>query len=153
MYELLTKFTRKRVAGLFVLFCFTVLGISACSSDDNDEGPTVTTLDSGTVVTVQSANGVTIHSLTAPLGVFANSTHFIETENSLVAVDTQFLLPNAQEMRTYANDTGKAIDRVFITHEHPDHFLGSEAFNDLPIYALQAVSDACLLYTSPSPRD
>ena len=126
------------------LLCFVASAITACSSDDDDatmNGPTVTTRDSGMVVTVQAANGIMVHTLTAPEAVFANSTHLIETKNSLVAIDTQFLLPNAQDMRAYADETGKTIDRVFITHEHPDHFLGSEAFNDRPIFTLQAVSD------------
>lgn len=140
--NILTQF-EKRATHFTIL---VVLGVSACSSnDDSAEGtviaPMVITRDSGIVVTVQEANGVTLHTLTAPEAVFANSTHFIETENSLVAVDTQFLLPNAQDMRAYADETGKTIDRVFITHEHPDHFLGSEAFSDRPIYALKAVSD------------
>ena len=134
-----------RIAVIFV----AAIVMSACSSDDDDataeqtginEQQTITTRDSGMMVTVQPANGVTVHTLTAPEAVFANSTHLIETENSLVAFDTQFLLPNAQDMRAYADESGKTIDRVFITHEHPDHFLGSEVFNDRPIYALQAVS-------------
>lgn len=96
---------------------------------------------SGMLVTVENLGGVTVHALTAPEAVFANSTYLIETPNSLVAIDTQFLLPNAADMRAYAAEIGKPIDRVFITHEHPDHFLGSEAFADLPIYALQEVAD------------
>ncbi len=121
--------------------------ITACSSDDDnsttsDTGVETTTRASGMRVSVQSADGVTVHTLTAPEAAFANSTHLIETENSLVAFDTQFLLPNAQDMRDYATEIGKPIDRLFITHEHPDHFLGSEVFNDLPIFALQEVSDA-----------
>ncbi|MEM9204586.1 MAG: MBL fold metallo-hydrolase, partial [Actinomycetota bacterium] len=93
-------------------------------------------------VTVQPAGDHTVHTVLAPEEVFANATHIIETDNSLVLIDTQFLLPNALDFRAYADSLGKPIDRVFITHVHPDHFLGSEAFNDLPIYALQEVSDA-----------
>jgi len=143
--------TKKRGIMHCALLCFTAIAITACSSNDdnndnndnNDDaaGPTVSTRDSGIVVSVQEANGVTLHSLTAPEAVFANSTHIVETANSLVAFDTQFLLPNALDMRAYADELGKPIDRVFITHEHPDHFLGSEAFNDVPVYALQSVSD------------
>ncbi len=96
--------------------------------------------ESGLTVTVQSAGDLTVHSLTAPEEAFANSTHIIETENALVLVDTQFLLPNALDMRAYADGLGKTIDRVFITHEHPDHFLGSEAFADVPVYALDSTS-------------
>ncbi len=105
-------------------------------------GPTTTVRESGMTVTVQQAGDVTVHSLTAPEQVFANSTHIIETENSLVVIDTQFLLPNAADFRAYADSLGKPIDRVFITHEHPDHFLGSEAFNDLPVFALAEVAAA-----------
>lgn len=139
----------------FVLFMFVAVVITGCSDDDDDEvmttesmttdsmttDPVLTTRDSGMRVTVQDANGVTVHTLTAPESAFANSTHLVETENSLVAFDTQFLLPNATDMRAYATEIGKPIARLFITHDHPDHFLGSEAFNDLPIFALQEVSD------------
>lgn len=136
-------FPMKRFARL-ALFSFAAVVITACSSDDDDSvdpGMTEITRDSGIVVSVQDANGIKVHSLTAPEAVFANSTHIIETENSLIAFDTQFLLPNATDMRAYADEIGKPIDRVFITHDHPDHFLGSEAFNDVPVYALQEVAD------------
>ena len=96
--------------------------------------------DSGITVNIQPAGDVVVHSLTAPQEVFANSSHIIETANSLVVVDTQFLLPNALDVRAYADELGKPIDRVFITHEHPDHFLGSEAFDDVPVYALASTS-------------
>lgn len=133
---------QKRGFVQFAFICFTAFMITACSSSDDDTATnSPITRDSGIVVTVQEVNGVKVHTLTAPESVFANSTHIIETENSLVAFDTQFLLPNALDMRAYANEIGKPIDRVFITHEHPDHFLGSEAFNDVPVYALQSVSD------------
>ncbi|MEM7276091.1 MAG: MBL fold metallo-hydrolase [Actinomycetota bacterium] len=136
---------RPRRSILLALFLALALVAAACSDDaegaDASTGRTDTISDSGMRITVQEADGVTVHSLTAPEEVFANSTHVIETENSLFLVDTQFLLPNALEMRAYADAIGKPIDRVFITHEHPDHFLGSEAFDDLPIYALSEVVD------------
>lgn len=137
-------------------------GADSASSDDADpvDGETPTTApeateteaaaagdvvtstrESGMTVTVQGNDTVTVHSLTAPMEVFANSTHIIETPNSLVLIDTQFLLPNALDMRAYADSLGKPIDRVFITHGHPDHFLGSEAFDDIDIYALADVAD------------
>lgn len=114
----------------------TPVSIEASSSAE----PTVSTRDSGLTVTVQETTEMIVHTLTAPEEVFANSTHILETENSLVLVDTQFLLPNALDMRAYADELGKPIDRVFITHAHPDHFLGSEAFADLELFALPAVA-------------
>jgi len=96
--------------------------------------------ESGLQVTVQDARGLTVHSLTAPMQAFANSTHIIETPNSLVLIDTQFLLPMAADYRAYADSLDKPIERLIISHEHPDHFLGSQAFADVPIYALDEVA-------------
>ena len=144
-----------RVLALSLLFALIA---AACGSDATDDaapepaetettdepaetaGPETMVRDSGMTVTVQQAGDLTVHSLTASEEVFANSTHIIETDNSLVVVDTQFLLPNALDVRAYTDELGKPIERVFISHEHPDHFLGSEAFADVPIYALGDVS-------------
>lgn len=32
--------------------------------------------------------------------------------------------------------TGKGVDRIYITHRHPDHVVGAQAFEDAPVYAL-----------------
>ena len=104
-----------------------------------DEGGT---RETGAVVEVHDLGDVLVHNYLAPEQVFANNTHIIELANSLVLIDTQFLLPNALDFRAYADSLGKPIDRVIITHEHPDHFLGSEAFADADIYALAAVATA-----------
>lgn len=111
------------------------------ASAESDDAA-VSTRESGMRVVVQNLSGLTVHTMIAPEEVFANATHIFELENSLVLVDTQFLLPNALDMRAYADSLGKPIDRVFVTHEHPDHFLGGEVFNDVPVFALQEVSSA-----------
>ncbi len=95
------------------------------------------TRDSGLQLTIYNLGDVTVHVATAPEQVFANSTYIIESANNLVVIDTQFLLPNAMDFRAYADSLGKPIERVLITHEHPDHFLGSEAFADVPVFALE----------------
>ena len=95
--------------------------------------------ETGTIVSVQEVGNIVVHSYLAPEQVFANNTHILELANSLVLIDTQFLLPNAMDFRAYADSLGKPIDRLIITHEHPDHFLGSEAFADLDVYALAEV--------------
>ena len=96
--------------------------------------------ESGLKVSVTDARGLKVHSVSAPMQAFANSTYIIETPNSLVLIDTQFLLPMAMDYRAYADSLGKPIERLIITHEHPDHFLGSEAFADVPVYALAEVA-------------
>jgi glyoxylase-like metal-dependent hydrolase (beta-lactamase superfamily II) len=88
-------------------------------------------------VRVSQGQAVTVHSIQAPkAGDYVNS-HIVETANRLVVVDAQLLLPYARFVREYANRLGKPIDRVFLTHMHPDHFMGLEAFKDLPIYVSQ----------------
>lgn len=102
--------------------------------------PASVTRETGATVTVQTAGDITVHSYLAPEQVFASNSHILELPNSLVLIDTQFLLPNALDFRAYADSLGKPIDRLIITHAHPDHFLGSEAFADVDVYALADVA-------------
>lgn len=72
----------------------------------------------------------------------ANATHIIETKNALVLIDGQFLVPYAQQFRAYADSLGKPINRVYLSHRHPDHWFGlGAAFQDVPVYALQETID------------
>ena len=67
----------------------------------------------------------------------ANATHIIESDRSLVLVDGQFLVPYATQYRSYADSLGKPIERVYLSHRHPDHWFGlGAAFSDTDIYAL-----------------
>lgn len=111
------------------------------SEASSEAGTTTTVRDSGLSVTVQAAGDYTVHTVVSPEQVFANATHIVETDNALVLFDTQFLLPNAVDFRAYAESLGKPIEAVFITHGHPDHFLGSEAFADLPVFAIEEVAE------------
>src|SRR5579862_532611 len=67
----------------------------------------------------------------------ANATHIIESKNKLVLVDGQFLAPYASKFRDYADSLGKPIERLYLSHRHPDHWFGlGTAFSDIAIYAL-----------------
>ncbi len=67
----------------------------------------------------------------------ANATHIIESKNTLVVVDGQFLRPYAKKFREYADSLGKPIERLYLSHRHPDHWFGlGDAFSDVEIYAL-----------------
>jgi len=72
----------------------------------------------------------------------ANATHIIETKNQLVLVDSQFLVPYAKAFRDYADSLGKPIERLYISHRHPDHWFGlGAALSDVAIYALPETRD------------
>jgi glyoxylase-like metal-dependent hydrolase (beta-lactamase superfamily II) len=72
----------------------------------------------------------------------ANATHIIESKNALVLIDSQFLAPYATQFRQYADSLGKPIDRLYLSHRHPDHWFGlGTAFSDIDIYALQETID------------
>ena len=66
----------------------------------------------------------------------------IETAEKLILVDTLQLKPHSEELRTYIESIGKSLDRVIITHLHPDHWMGAPAFAGTPVYALPEVIGA-----------
>lgn len=95
-------------------------------------------LQAGTVTTNTFSN-FSIHTYTSPeLGGLVNS-QIIETSNHLVLVDTQYLLPFAAELKDYLSDLKKPVERIIISHSHPDHWFGNECFKDQKIFALQEV--------------
>lgn len=80
--------------------------------------------------------GVTIHCCTSPDDGERVNAQIIETKNKLVIVDAMLTRPYAREFRRYADSLGKPIDRVYVTHAHPDHWFGIESFQDKSVYAL-----------------
>jgi glyoxylase-like metal-dependent hydrolase (beta-lactamase superfamily II) len=98
-------------------------------------------LGQGGAVDIFRLGTVTLHSYCSPVdGEFVRS-QLIETRRSLVVVDVQLLRRYARELRGYADALGKPIERVVLTHWHPDHWFGVEAFADRPLFALQDVID------------
>lgn len=83
--------------------------------------------------------GVTEHFTRANGGNILN-TGYLETEAGTVVIDTGPSRRYGEQMRAAIREQtgGKPIAQVFITHAHPDHFLGNQAFADLPIAALPA---------------
>lgn len=83
----------------------------------------------------------TIHSFTAPEDSQLVNSHIIETDNMLVLIDGQYLRPYANKLKEYIDTLGKPLDRVYLSHAHPDHWFGLEFFPDTPVYAQQSVAD------------
>jgi len=77
--------------------------------------------------------------------MFANATHIIELPEELILVDGQFFAQYGQEFRTLADSLQKPISRFYVTHDHPDHYLGmGDAFADVKVYALPEIMESLL---------
>ena len=91
-------------------------------------------------ITIIDKGDVRVHSYMAPDASINVTTQLIETPSRLIAVDGQINVADADEVVEYAQGLGKPLDRLIITHEHPDHFQGAARFN-APIHALPVVRD------------
>ncbi|MBU1365840.1 MAG: quinoprotein relay system zinc metallohydrolase 1 [Gammaproteobacteria bacterium] len=70
------------------------------------------------------------------------NTAFIVAPQGVIVIDSGPSLRYGQQMRrAIAAVTAKPIALVINTHHHPDHFLGNQAFADLPIAALAETRD------------
>jgi glyoxylase-like metal-dependent hydrolase (beta-lactamase superfamily II) len=90
-------------------------------------------------IVAKHAGAVRLHTFISSFadGNIANATHIIESAHKLVLVDGQFLAPYAREFRDYADSLGKPIERLYLSHRHPDHWFGlGTGFTDVTVYAL-----------------
>ncbi|MCD0452733.1 MBL fold metallo-hydrolase [Actinocorallia sp. API 0066] len=86
-------------------------------------------------VTVVGKGQVKAHSYRAPADGLHVTTQLIETPKRIIAIDGQLTLEYADEVVEYARGLGKPLDRLIISHAHPDHFQGAGRFG-VPIHAL-----------------
>ncbi|TDO35605.1 glyoxylase-like metal-dependent hydrolase (beta-lactamase superfamily II) [Kribbella sp. VKM Ac-2527] len=91
-------------------------------------------------ITVIDAGPVRVHSYMSPDDSLNVTTQLIETPGRVIAVDAQYALGYADEVVAYAKGLGKPLDRVVISHAHPDHFHGAARFG-APVHALAVVRD------------
>jgi len=70
------------------------------------------------------------------------NTGFIVTEAGVLVIDTGPSKRYGQALReAIAGTTGKPVIQVLLTHHHPDHVLGNQAFIDVPIGALAGTTE------------
>lgn len=66
-------------------------------------------------------------------------------ERDAVLVDAQFTLSNAHRLVAEIIETGRALTTIYITHVHPDHFMGlpviKQAFPDARVVSLPVIAD------------
>jgi glyoxylase-like metal-dependent hydrolase (beta-lactamase superfamily II) len=91
-------------------------------------------------VTVLDKGAVRIHSYMSPADTFHTTTQLIETPARIVAVDAQLIPAYADEAVAYAKGLGKPLDRLIVTHTHPDHYNGAARFG-VPVHALAEVRE------------
>jgi glyoxylase-like metal-dependent hydrolase (beta-lactamase superfamily II) len=68
--------------------------------------------------------------------------YLVETPGGMVAVDTTLTVSDARAMRQRAEDLGKPLQAVLITHAHPDHYGGGVELvgsDEVPIVAAAGV--------------
>ena len=65
------------------------------------------------------------------------NTGIIDTPDGAIVIDSGPSLRYGKAQREAARQlTGHDVRQVYITHAHPDHFLGSQAYEDVPVEAL-----------------
>jgi glyoxylase-like metal-dependent hydrolase (beta-lactamase superfamily II) len=93
----------------------------------------------GTYVVTRGPS-LSLHTYIAPEDGWRVTSHIIEFSTQLFIVDAQYTLLFAREVEQYAVGLGKPLTRLYVTHYHPDHLLGTAAF-DTPLYSLSSVAD------------
>jgi glyoxylase-like metal-dependent hydrolase (beta-lactamase superfamily II) len=94
-------------------------------------------LPTGQFWTVVQNKHAKVHTYMSPVSMFANTSHVIELQNELIIVDGQFFTPYAFELKKITDSIGKPVSRFYISHDHPDHYIGfGDAFPDVKVYAL-----------------
>jgi len=78
---------------------------------------------------IQPGSTATIHTYIAPEQSAAVTSHVIETANNLYLVDTQFAEPFANELKGYVDSLNKPLERIFLSHQHQDHWSGGQLFD------------------------
>jgi glyoxylase-like metal-dependent hydrolase (beta-lactamase superfamily II) len=100
-------------------------------------------LPAATTYLIKDTGKIKIHTLVSPPDMFANATHIIELPTQLILVDGHYFAQYALEFRALADSLHKPITRFYISHDHPDHYIGmGDAFADVTVYALAETKES-----------
>lgn len=126
---------KKAAAGSLILGAPSI--VSAGSLKGGPIGQSRALIADGSM-TITEFKNTKIHSYVSPNLTGCVTTHIIETPARLIIVDGQRSVIFGQQIREYAEKLGKPIDRMIVSHLHPDHWFGSYQFRDVPIYSLES---------------
>ena len=91
---------------------------------------------------------VKIHKYKSRPEGFAVNSWLIETKQSLILIDCQFLVSEATALLEKINGLNKQLEAIFITHPHPDHFNGAgiiaKVFPDAKIIATRKTAEGII---------
>lgn len=86
---------------------------------------------------------LTVHVFTASEENFLINSVAFELAEELLVVDAQMFVPDARAFADMIEGLGKPVTQFFLSHNHPDHFLGFEVlcerFPGVSIAALPGV--------------
>ncbi len=71
-------------------------------------------------------NELEIQTFTADLAGFSVNSHLIMWTEKALLVDAQFTRSQADKVVDLIKNSGRELSQVYITHAHPDHYLGLE---------------------------
>lgn len=113
----------------------TGLGFSLLAGPLRAQGTSATPADFQGRVFVNTRGGIRLHTYLAdPKGAMVTS-HVIETGSGLVLIDGQFVSSSAMELKKYLASIGKPVQRVIVSHQHPDHWFGLHHLDRMPVHA------------------
>lgn len=123
-----------------VLFSLSLLVAGPVLADGH---VSMTELPEGQVRIETLEDGLVMHTFLSkglPGGMGSVNSHIFEAEDSVLIMDAQFYKAAAMDLRGYVEALGKPVERILVSHAHPDHGFGAAYMRDLaPIAATEAV--------------
>jgi glyoxylase-like metal-dependent hydrolase (beta-lactamase superfamily II) len=83
-----------------------------------------------------------IHTYTSKEPMLGVNAFIIEGAHEIAIVDTTLTRSDSRALKKMADEIGKPVDGIILTHGHPDHVAGTINVadeRDIPIYALESV--------------
>ncbi|OED36144.1 hypothetical protein AB833_28390 [Chromatiales bacterium (ex Bugula neritina AB1)] len=92
------------------------------------------------------ASALQVQSFAGSLAGFHSNSHFIISDGKALMVDAQFNTSDAKGASRFLAERGIELERILITHSHPDHYYGLEHFGkeypELTILAGEKTAEA-----------
>jgi glyoxylase-like metal-dependent hydrolase (beta-lactamase superfamily II) len=88
-------------------------------------------------VFLNKKGGVRVHTYLADAKGAMVTSHIVEGASGLAVVDGQFQPHAAVELKTYVESLEKPVQRLIVSHMHPDHWFGIHHFRKMVAHTLR----------------